>query len=357
MRLTAITLFAASLVAAGLAVITDRSEAQTSEMLLHSPRNYQVFQRETRLRGAILVSGRALTACDKVEARITGTSLNGPLPDRWHALALERETRSFYGLVPTTAGGWYQVEVRARKSGRTVAQATVEKVGVGEVFVGAGQSNSTNSGEQRITQTSGMVSSFSGSDWRLADDPQPGTHDRSGGGSFWPAFGDALYEKYRVPIGVAVTGHGGTSVKQWQPGGELFQWMMGRIHQLGPRGFRALLWHQGETDVGMPPEEYAALLKNVILASKREAGWEFPWFVAQVSYHNPQRPSFPTTRAAQKQLWETGVAMEGPDTDTLGGDHRDMNGLGIHFSPKGLRAHGKMWAEKVSVYLDKMLGR
>jgi len=37
-----------------------------------------------------------------------------------------------------------------------------------------------------------MVSTFSGSEWRIADDPQPGTHDHSMRGSFWPSFGDAM---------------------------------------------------------------------------------------------------------------------------------------------------------------------
>jgi hypothetical protein len=77
--------------------------------------------------------------------------------------------------------------------------------------------------------------------------------------------------------------------------------------------------------------------------------------VAQVSYHNPSAPSFPTTRQGQRMLWEKGTALEGPDTDTLGGDNRDNNGQGIHFSAKGLRAHGQMWADKVSTYLDKVL--
>lgn len=67
--------------------------------------------------------------------------------------------------------------------------------------------------------------------------------------------------------------------------------------------------------------------------------------------------TFPNPRAAQKKLWETGVALEGPDTDTLTGDNRDEGGKGIHFSPKGLRAHGKLWAEKVTVYLDKELAK
>ena len=47
--------------------------------------------------------------------------------------------------------------------------------------------------------------------------------------------------------------------------------------------------------------------------------------------------------------------MEGPDTDVLVGDHRDLGGKGVHFSPKGLKAHGEMWAEKVTPYVNSTL--
>jgi len=249
------------------------------------------------------------------------------------------------------------VEVQALRGPGVVAHATVGHVGVGEVFVIAGQSNSTNCGQQKLKQKSGMVAAFGGSDWRPADDPQPGVHDKSSGGSCWPAFGDALYDKYRVPVGIASTGHQGSSVKQWQPGGELFKWMMGRIKQLGPHGFRAVLWHQGESDVGTPSAEYVKLLTAVVKESKKQAGWDFPWFVAQVSYQSPSNRSSPTVRAAQEKLWNAGVALEGPDTDTLTGDNRDHNGQGIHFSAKGNTAHGKMWADKVGRHLDAVLSR
>jgi len=189
----------------------------------------------------------------------------------------------------------------------------------------------------------------------VADDPQPGVHDKSTKGSFWPAFGDAMAKKTNVPIGIATTGHGGTSTNLWQPGGELFSWTMTRIYQLGPLGFRALMWHQGESDTGMSSDEYERKLTNVILASKAAAGWDFPWFVAQVSYHNPNEPKFDSTRNAQKAIWDKGIALEGPDTDTLTGDFRDSGGRGIHLSPKGLTAHGQMWADKVGAYLDKVL--
>jgi hypothetical protein len=305
------------------------------------------------LQGQVSVEGRVRPACDQVEARLLGKSLAGPHPDQWQAVSLDRQTRKFIGMGPMHAGGWYKVEIRALKDKHVVAQAAVDHVGVGEVFVGAGQSNSTNCGSERIQQRSGMVASFSGTDWQLADDPQPGAHDNSTGGSSWPAFGDAVYAKYQVPIGIASTGHSGTSISDWRANGELFRWMVTRMQQLGRNGFRAVLWHQGESDVGMAADEYARRLTAVIQGSKRAAGWEFPWFVAQVSYHNPNNASFPNPRKAQKQLWDTGIALEGPDTDTLTGDNRDSGGQGIHFSPKGLRAHGQMWADKVAVYLDR----
>ena len=130
---------------------------------------------------------------------------------------------------------------------------------------------------------------------------------------------------------------------------------MRRIHQLGPQGFRAVLWHQGESDVHMPSDEYFGKLKNTILSSIDHAGWEFPWFVAHASYHNGENPRFQSVRSAQQRLWDEGIAEPGPDTDELTGDHRDFDGKGIHFSPKGLQAHGEMWADKLLPYVRARL--
>jgi hypothetical protein len=257
---------------------------------------------------------------------------------------------------------------------------------VGEVFVVAGQSNATNYGEVRQQTRSGMVAAFSGREWRVANDPQPGVQDNSKKGSFIPSFGDGLYEKYRVPIGVAAVGHGSTSVRQWlpkddrfsmpptmskfvhnvEPGvwesdGVLFDGMMKIISALGHGGFRALLWHQGESDAhqagehAITAEEYRRLLVRIIEASRREAGWDCPWFVAQASYHSPRDPSAPEIRHAQKSLWQAGLALAGPDTDRLTGSNRQNDGLGVHFSDKGLQAHGRLWAEKVEAWLDTVL--
>jgi hypothetical protein len=113
------------------------------------------------------------------------------------------------------------------------------------------------------------------------------------------------------------------------------------------------MWHQGETDVSMTTKTYYKKMKTLIEDSNRKAGWYFPWFVAQVSYLNPTSSHFDTTRNAQKKLWDDGVALQGPDTDAMGGKNRDGGGAGIHFSLFGLITHGKVWAELVGDYIDK----
>ncbi|MFN0205810.1 MAG: alpha-L-fucosidase [Planctomycetota bacterium] len=336
-------------------VVTDQQiieEIRVPAVHIYSPLDYQVFQRNQLNSGVVRVSGRVPPQCTAVLVRLfnfEGTSLASEQ-------MLAPVLGTFATMITVPAGGWYRAEIIVKSGDNIIAQESVAHFGVGEVFVGAGQSNSTNSGgDGKLDTTTKMVSAFSGSKWQIANDPQPGVHDQSNGGSFWPAFGDAMFDKYRVPIGIAVTGHGGTSIRQWQRNGELYQWFTNRLLQFGPHGVRAVLWHQGESDVSMTAEQYATGLAQIIKDCRETAGWEVPWFVARVSYHSPAKPSHESTRAAHKLLWDSGLAFEGPDTDILGGDNRDAGGKGIHFSIKGLTAHGKMWAEKVSIVLEGIL--
>lgn len=341
----------------------------TPKLTLAAPVDYQVIQRQTLAEGRIPVSGTLAAPCDKLELRLEGKDMNGnPLPDTRTPVALNAD-HTFKTDYKSPAGGWYSLTLKAYKDGKEVAAATVPHVGVGEVFVGAGQSNSTNCGglgsklatDGRTQSASGMVASFNGSAWRLAHDPQWGTHDFAGYqfGSFWPAFGDAMNAKFKVPVGVAVTGHGGTNLGQWGKGAKdgLYNWTLTRMNQLGKNGFRAVLWHQGESDYGTPARKYADSLEKIITDFRQDAGWNMPWFVAHASYC-PQKPVVDTnSRGGQKILWDKGVALEGPDTDAMLGDLRDHGGKGIHFSKKGLKAHGEAWADKVAPWLEQQLTR
>ncbi len=337
-----------------------------------SPLDYQVFQRSTANAGKIVVDVTAANG-DAVEFQLADQP--------WQPIAASDSDR--YRIeVAEPAGGWYRIDVRARRAGQSVEQASVAHVGIGEVFVVGGQSNSTCFGEKRQTTVSGLVSNFDGKNWTLAADPLPGVDGK--GGSPWPIFGDAMAAKFHVPIGIAPVGAGSTSVRQWLPNGErvqipasttraltpvgdgqwvcdgkLFDRMVLRMRQLGVNGFRAMLWHQGESDANqangrtLPGNKYREYLELIIRSSRTAAGWDVPWFVAQVSYHTPTDTGSPDIRAAQKSLWDDGIAMEGPDTDTLTGDNRQNHGKGVHMSDKGLHAHAELWMEKVEEFVDR----
>jgi len=380
-----VAVFTRSAMFAMTLALTFSGQVSGATLSVDSPLDYEVFQRRTRQKGKILISGRISEGCSHVEARLVGRSNFGSLPGQWKRLPLDCSSHRFRTEWTVPAGGFYEFDIRAVQSGDPIAETKVPHVGVGEVFVIAGQSNSTNYGEERQQTTSGMVVSFGGDAWVIANDPQPGVQDHSTKGSFIPAFGDALYERYHVPIGVASVGHGSTSVRQWllkgerievaptypkfvtssgpnslECTGELFDGMMKRIQQLGRGGFRALLWHQGESDSNQKPEhqitgdDYRRMLEHIIRESRQAAGWFFPWFVAQVSY-SPKSSIAPQIRDAQQSLSKSAIALEGPDTDTLTGEYRQNHGTGVHFSASGLQAHGKLWAEKVEAYLDKIL--
>jgi pimeloyl-ACP methyl ester carboxylesterase len=348
-------------------------------LVLESPQDHQVIQRGATNVGTVRVRGKLIAAARGAGTLEYRVGAAGP----WKKLDAVITAGAFDATVEVAAGGWQRFDVRAVAGGKAVASAGAERFGVGEVFVVAGQSNAANHGAERQVPKSGRVVAFDGERWAPANDPQPGAS--GGGGSFLPPFGDAIAEKFGVPVGLVACGVGATSVREWLPKGttfpnpptldgnvrkvadgsweskgELYAAFCSRMKALGPNGFRAVLWHQGESDANqkdpartLPGKLYREHLEKLIRGSRKEIGWDAPWFVAQVSYHGPGDEAAPDIRAAQASLWKDGSALEGPDSDALKGELRDNGGKGVHFSGPGLRAHAAKWAEKVGPWLER----
>ena len=235
-----------------------------AKIALSSPLNLEVFQRQTFTQGEILIAGKITgNFAGRLVFHFTGKPMQGDLPAGWEEIAMDPSSHTFNQEVPTPSGGWYRLDIQEQSpDGVTEASVSVAQVGVGEVFVISGQSNSTNYGQFPQKITTGMVSNFDGHHWVLANDPQPGVQDRSKNGSFIPAFGDALVKKYHVPIGIAATGAGARACgngcrgekrsiyapatmrsckkigpNEYESTGELFDGLVARIKALGPHGF------------------------------------------------------------------------------------------------------------------------
>ncbi len=161
-------------------------------------------KRATRDDGKLIITGNVASSekdappPDVLEARLTGKSASGDLPGQWQPLPFDPRVAAFRGELIVAAGGWYRLEVRALRHGIVIGTSAVEHVGVGEVFVIAGQSNAANYGEELQHTQSGLVAAFSGANWQLAADPEPGAGGKRG--SFMPLFGDALAARFQVPI-------------------------------------------------------------------------------------------------------------------------------------------------------------
>lgn len=350
--------------------------AASTPLTLQSPLDYQVVQRHTATEGRVRFQGRA---------PLNTQVLTVEIHQRRHKIAFDPDTLTFQTDLPVPAGGWYLCRVEARGKDGLIATTEVPHVGVGEVFIVAGQSNSANHGEERQRTRTGRVAAFDGSRWQPANDPQPGASGE--GGSFLPPFGDAMADRFNVPIGLVACGIGATSVREWLPPGSQFPHpptLTGRVRQLpdgtweslgdafntftrragqlGPHGFRAVLWHQGESDANqsdptrtLPGDLYRTYLEQLIQATRHALGWQAPWFVAQVSYHVPGDEASPDIRAAQASLWHDVIALEGPDSDALKGPLREAQGQGVHFSGPGLREHAARWVDKVAPWLERHL--
>lgn len=359
------------------------ASAHSASIQMLEPGEYQVFQRATRDSGSIQIRATVagIPASDvRWEARLSTPR------GLWQAFPARIEQGTLKASLEAPAGGWYRLEVRAQQGANTVSQAVVEHVGVGEVFVVAGQSNSANHGETKQETKTARVAALGGKGWQLARDPQPGAS--GGGGSFLPPLGDALAEKFNVPVGFVACGIGATSVREWMPEGftfpnpptilsrviqredgawasrgAAFQNFVSRLRQPGNRGFRAVLWHQGESDANqanpertLPGTLYRDYLRTLIEETRRSIGWRAPWFVAQVSYHVPGDEGSEDIRSAQAALWKEGVALEGPDSDALKGELRERGGKGVHFSGIGLVEHAHKWEQKITPWLQRELG-
>lgn len=322
------------------------------EIQLTSPEPRAVFQRDETGVARVDVAGVTDTpGLRRVEVRaVPMTGFAGTDGD-WVPVhgVVSGKTFATRLVLP---GGWYEVQARSVTAGGAIEQVSVERVGVGEVFITTGQSNATNSGKPPLTPRDDRVSASGKAHWQHAADPQPMANGH--GGTPWPVLGDLLIDEWDVPVGFISVGAGGMRVDRWHAGSRLYARLHDALERVAPNGARAILWHQGEADntAGTTTQEYARRLQDVIARSRADAGFSIPWGIALASYQpkaaSPVAPRI--TRAQRTVIAEDPLVFEGPATDALRGPSWRHDG--VHFNESGLREHARQWAEKIETFFD-----
>lgn len=332
---------------------------------LLTTQDYSMFQRTGSGVAEAQLSGTWAATNGKSISLVQASADGGTT---WTPLTINADG-TFNGAI-TLDSGYHDIAYQALDASGNVLASTSGRVGVGEIFITAGQSNSTNCGDAPQTSTSGNAWSynFTTGKWQVANDPQPvtinGKGDGSTRGSTWPSFADALSEQLGgIPVGVVSVGWGGSSIAQWNPdnvdtsadGWETLAFQTGDRTLFGRMAlaietldgkFAGILWHQGESDAGNTKEGYQAALEALIEASRDEAGWDVPWSVALASC-NGAGTSFQQILDAQLAVIEgDDLVFLGPNTDELARIYRGLNGNSIHFSELGLDLVGSvMWTQ------------
>lgn len=314
-----------------------------------SPVPRQIVQRNTAGMGAIPISGTYAGTPEAIEARavvMAGTGNNG-VSTAWQTIAAAPAGGNYSGqLSPVPQGGWYQVEVRAIVGGQAQPATIIDKVGVGDVYIVAGQSNSANWGSPAAAAANDRVSALhSGTGgWSLATDPLP--YADGTGGSAWTRLGDMLAAERGVPVGFACVGVGGTAVSEWSPaGGSLYPRLSAALSRFPPGGFKAILWHQGESDSlrGTTSSGMAATLAAIIARTRSDDGWSIPWFISEASFHPDSTGAMEELVAAGQRLaaGSDPLVFRGAATDDfhLTGKLSDI----VHFNAAGLQDHARQW--------------
>ncbi len=341
---------------------------------INKPKHKAVYQRDNNNNSVIPINGTYFNSGIKsVKARLVAQ--NGGNTTNWEYLSISGS--EFNGKLKST-GGWYKFELELTNTLNETIIIENQLVGIGEVFVVAGQSNTLGTGNfSTDDRVIGFNFAHSGEGFDYFIDL---TNKNSGKNtaenkyigpnssvrSFMSKLGDRLVQQYNVPVLFFSTGASATTIQEWsnsttEPYNSLKNCLLYRAQEFGYRG---ILWHQGETNsmfTTTPRETFYNYFKELILNSRRDTYYpELAWCVARVSWSKYEllgpSDSDPNslerraeTRAGQELTYKRlPFVFEGPDSDLIEGyKGSEKRHDGVHFTLKGNDELGNMWFDKL----------
>ncbi|SOD89908.1 sialate O-acetylesterase [Spirosoma fluviale] len=349
----------------GVIVLQFFSGLAFSQLTITSPVPRMVFQRNLANEANVAITGISSSSAVTIEARFVPMAVGQGNVTNWTPLKFLPQSTAFYGQV-TVSAGWYRLDVRSRSGTTILNQTQINRVGVGEVFIIAGQSNADGGFERVPNAADDRVMCVDFRQDSLSEQLLPLQFSHvSYGTNIGPSqpphiygiLGDKLAQRLNVPILFLGAALGGTSSNDWRQsaGGNMgnsrnsaVYRRMGAVllHYVTRTGARAVLWHQGESDLHTSMQTYYNNINYVIEKSRQQLGGRpLAWAVSRVSYFFGQ--TNPSVIAAQNQLISSVFnVFAGPATDGItGSDNRNDD---LHFSGNGLFRFASAWDESLT---------
>lgn len=338
-----------------------------SQMSVSFPTERAVFQRSQNNKGFIQIAGNYQPILTRVEARVI--PINGGEETPWTVISAKPEGGNFAGKLEVS-GGWYRLEVRGLNGSAIEAVTTVNRVGIGEVFLVSGQSNARGvigetthpvNTEDRVS----CISNFFANDTQTPPFPtfaqlkdENTFYAPEGYGSwYWGILGAKLATKLNVPIlfinasweglaidswreslrgGTAPNPFSGLSAKPGYPYNST-RFSLNYYHNL--LGIRAILWSQGESDtfINKTALDYSNDLKLIIEGTRTSSAKDITWVVSRNSKIG-NRTSPEVIQGQNATIATTRNVYPGPNLDQIV-ERYD----GTHFNTIGLNKAADEW--------------
>lgn len=346
-------------------VIVRPVSASADTLSVNGFANYQVFQRDTVNKNAVLPVTGTVTrdGAAAVEARVMefDASAEDEAVVDWTSLAVNEG--AYDGQLTVPQGGWYRIEVRALDEKSEVLEQLTDdhKWGVGINILCIGQSNMVGQGAAPYMEANDLVANYRSGRWQHLVDP----YDNAGA-SLVPAMGNYLVEALGLPVGIIPAADSGSGLhapnighaetRYWMyydetnPGNTstLYGRALARAQAAG--GVECMVWNQGETDgrLMIAEEVYEQDMKTLLQRFRTDLGnAEIPMFLCQIGTHDTNisdDASYTEIRNAQhdlddgKNFFLAATEMEFERKDTA------------HYTTPGLNEIGRRVAHSILYY-------
>lgn len=356
---------------------TTRFETDAN-LRLTAPAHRLVYQRGLDGTALLPIAGTSPWPGGQLQARLVSIGSTNADP-AWQSLAPIRADGRFDERL-RAAAGWYRLEVRVKTKGRE-ARSTVERVGIGEVFIVVGHSVAQGGNTNLSGATDDRVNTIG---WppdsaqqrrdyeRTADPlllpPAVGVHFTDGvvpapfghGTYFWARFAEHVARTQDVPVLLLNAAFGGTSLEHWAKSakGQSFEhgFVKSPLHMpyinlhhalrryAAVTGVRAILADQGQND--WPEDDAAKVFTNYVAwVEQARADLGFPALAVVVNRASPPGDRPVIRRVQERMIHEIPHCHPGPDYDLLlPSDRYDA----VHFSASGLPHAAQLWADALT---------
>ncbi|ACT95467.1 sialate O-acetylesterase [Dyadobacter fermentans] len=321
-----------------------------------NPVHNQVMQRNASGTATISVTAYAHYPYERIDAALLPIegNTNGMQGQQLDSRQLKE---GFLHLTFTASTGWYKLKLTGFANG-IADSAVVDRVGVGEVFLITGNSNAMGLPGLGAKDASSNVVAFNALNKTLntdnitvaPDGPMPSPSFEvlkndvnifpNGETSwYWGELGDMLFERWKTPVLFFNTAWAAANAENYRDaasGKDAYNLYVGKFwpnrqpytnivntmrYLTSQTGVRAVLWAHGENDaqLGFNEEQYFEGIRTLIQNSRRDSGYDIPWYIARNSASNQLKdPYLPVLNAQNRLIALPGFnAFQGPYLDTI----------------------------------------